>query len=206
VLNVAASRVAAEVHEHSETAMKRAADSAAGGAVGLVRRSVLLAFLLLSGVELEAQGSQTEGDRGWLSGMSLGIPGIRREALAEFFTIGGHWTQFQPNRPGADFGLAFVPRGVAFAALGVVARIGVAVPLVPRAGFAVVPSAGASLLGVVAAGDAAGTIGGNWGIAAVATGEDGWGARIGVSWHQVRASNEAVWLLELGLVWGPRLR
>ena len=175
-------------------------------------RLMLACALILSGLALAsrtsaAQQIDTTTQRRWLSGMSFGIPGYEGETIGEAFTVGGNWTYFKPYRPGPDISVVVAPRAFQFGALAGGLRVGGALPMPLTPGFAVVPSAGATLLAAVSTDGGGGVVGWNWGLAGVVTGDDGWGVRVGMSWHHLEAIDaKPVWLLELGFVRGPRGR
>ncbi len=145
------------------------------------------------------------GERGgWLFGASVGVPGYEGEAVPELFTVGVHWTQLRPGRPGVDLAIGTMPRVLAegFAAVG--ARAGVALPLALSRGAVLLPSAGVSLLGGVGAGGGGGTTGLNAGVAAVLGPAGGAGLRTGVTWHRFGEAGGGLWLVEVGVVRWPR--
>ncbi len=141
---------------------------------------------------------------GWLFGASVGVPGYEGEAVPELFTVGVHWTQLRPGRPGVDLAIGTMPRVLAegFAAVG--ARAGVALPLALSRGAVLLPSAGVSLLGGVGAGGGGGTTGLNAGVAAVLGPAGGAGLRTGVTWHRFGEAGGGLWLVEVGVVRRPR--
>jgi hypothetical protein len=143
---------------------------------------------------------------GWLVGASVGVPGSGGEAAPSLFTVGAHFTQLRPGRLGADLALGTIPRAVTEGAVVGGARAGVALPLALSQGVLLLPSAGASLLGGVGAGGGAGTAGLNAGVAAVVFPAGAVGLRTGVTWHRFEEARAGLWLLEVGLVRGPRAR
>ena len=144
--------------------------------------------------------------RGWLVGVSAGVPGAEGGIEPSLFTVGVNVTQLRPGRPGADLAVVTVPRVIAegFAVVG--ARAGVALPLVVNPNVLLVPSAGVSLLGAAGAGGGGGTAGLNAGAAAVLLSARGVGVRTGVTWHRFDEAGGGLWLLEFGFVRGPRGR
>jgi hypothetical protein len=136
----------------------------------------------------------------------VGVPGSGGEAVPDLFTVGAHVTQWRPRRPGADFAIGIVPRALAYGVAVVGARAGVAVPLAVTPVLSLLPSAGASLLGGAGVGGGAGTAGLNAGVAAVLLPARGGGLRAGVTWHRFAEARDGVWLVEVGIVRGPRAR
>ncbi len=141
---------------------------------------------------------------GWLFGASVGVPGYEGEAVPELFTVGVHWTQLRPGRPGVDLAIGTMPRALAEGLVAVGARAGVALPLALARGAVLLPSAGVSLLGGVGAGGGGGTTGLNAGVAAVLGPAGGAGLRTGVTWHRFGEAGGGLWLVEVGVVRRPR--
>src|SRR5262245_49027479 len=142
--------------------------------------------------------------RHWVVGMSLGVPGYGNEAAPMLTTVGVHGTEYRPGRVGGDFSVGTMPAAISFGVVPLGVRMGIAVPLENRqAGFAVVPSAGTSILGVFSpGGEGDWTIGLNAGLATIIW-SGSVGFRSGVTVHQFAHVERPVWLLELGFVGAP---
>jgi hypothetical protein len=142
----------------------------------------------------------------WLVGGSVGVPGSGRGTELEWTTVGVQWTDFSPGRVGGDISIGTMPRVFAKGVFPLGLRMGITVPLENRAaGFAVLPSAGASLLAALAAGGGGSALGLNAGLATII-----WsgpvGFRTGVTFHRFRESPQPVWLVEMGFVGAPASR
>lgn len=176
------------------------------------RIALIIAPLLTSAANLFAQDLSSAQDSPgtrrseWLVGISLGVPGHEDEFIPELLTMGVHWTQLRAGRMGADFSLGTVPRALGEGVLVLGARGGIALPLAVSPGILLLPSAGVSILGGVGVAGAGGIVGLNAGVAAVLLQTDAAGLRTGVTWHRFGETGEALWLVEVGLVRGPRER
>ena len=179
--------------------------------VAVFRIALLITPLVASALDLTAQEPPPAGDslrapRQWIAGGSVGVPGFGREPFPTMLTVGGHWTQLNIGRLGADFSVGIVPRAFIHGVLAVGARGGVALPVAVSPRMLLLPSGGVSLVGGVGTGGGAGATGFNTGITAVFLPADGAGVRTGITWHRCGDAREALWLLEFGIVRGPRRR
>jgi hypothetical protein len=161
-----------------------------------------ITLLLLASARAQAQDSTATPPGGWMLGGSVGMFGVGAEPLPDLLTIGVHWTQVRPGRPGADISIGTIPRVVVEGAIVGAARIGVTLPLSVAPGLLLLPSAGLSLIGGVGQGGAGGAGGYNLG-GAMVLGTGPIGVRAGATWHRIDVSSSAVWLVEVGVVGRP---
>lgn len=147
--------------------------------------------------------ADTTAARGrWSVGASIGVPGSGADVEPELVTIGLTATRFTPNRPGVDLAIGTAPRALAVGLVAVAARAGLALPLALSRDAYLVPSAGASVVGVGGWGGGAGVYGLNAGIAGIVR-SGPVGLRAGVTWHRMFATGQPIWLLEVGAVGMP---
>lgn len=178
--------------------------------VAVFRIALLITLLAASARDVTAQepiparDSLRVAPRQWIAGVSIGVPGFGGEPFPTLLTVGGHWTQLNIGRLGADFSVGIVPRTLIDGIIAVGARGGVALPLAVSPRMLLLPSAGVSGVGAVGSGGALGVKGFNTGLTAVLMAPDGTGVRSGITWHRFNDAREALWLLELGVVRGPR--
>jgi hypothetical protein len=165
-----------------------------------MRAHVLTLLLsLVIGVRADAQDSTKIG---WMTGISLGVPGYRHEAIPQAFTFGGNFTRVHPGHLGPDFSIGTMPIAIGFGIVPVGARAGLALPLAVAPHLLVIPSAGASAIAALSPGPAGGLAGLNAGIATVVHAGGG-GVRAGITWHGFANMQGAVWLIEFGFVTLP---
>jgi hypothetical protein len=160
---------------------------------------IIVCTLALSASGASAQRDSATTARGWLVGVSAGLPGYDKEPVPELFTIGLNVSQVIPGRLGADFSIGTMPRALIAGAAVLGARAGVALPMAPTPDVLLLPSAGVSLLGGAGEGGGAAIAGVNAGIAAVIWTDDV-GVRTGITWHRFQDFRGAIWLVEFGVV------
>ena len=172
--------------------------------VGLVaHRASLLCALMLTCDATRLFAQDVAGHRdGWMGGPLLGVPGAGREAFIPAITLGVGGTRLVPNRPGADLAIELVPRLLEAGALVLGARAGIGLPLELTRDVFIVPSAGLSALGGLASGGG-GATGGPYAGAAAVVARGALGVRAGITVHRFGGGNEALWLMELGLMHVP---
>ena len=172
-----------------------------------VARAALLvcipALLTIAGVGLaHGQDTTTARREGWIVGPLLGVPGVGSDYDASFFTLGLGVTRLVPNRPGLDFAIGTVPRVISDGYLPVGVRLGPSIPLALSSDAFIIPSAGVSVIGAVGSGGAAGTGAFYWGASLVAA-HGPVGFRAGATWHRPYATDQSLWLVEVGVMHVP---
>ena len=162
-------------------------------------RSLAVLVLVATAARAQAQDSTAAAAHGgWISGISLGVPGRRHEAVPDLFTFGGNFTQLRPGRLGADISLGTMPYALAFGVVPIGVRADVALPIATAKHLLVIPSAGVS--GIATIGVINGPVlGANVGLATILHG-GGSGVRAGVTWHGFGGVEGSYWLAELGFV------
>lgn len=143
--------------------------------------------------------------RDWLVAFSVGLPGYGSETAGlALTTVGMQWTQARLNRPAADGAFGILPIGFAAGAAVFGMRGGLAFPVQAAPGVILLPSGGVSAVAGLGMGGADGIVGYNAGLAAVVLARSGVGLRVGTTFHRFEEVDGAIWLLELGIVRGPR--
>ena len=169
-------------------------------------RSLAALVLLFVGVRVEAQSLATDSrasrPQGWLVGASLGVPGYGSETAPDLFTVGINVTELRIGRPGPDLSIGTMPLLLAGGALPFGIRADFALPIAVAPHLIVLPSAGLSVIGVVASYGGGGIPGANAGIATVLH-QGSLGLRTGLTLHSFQESHGAIWLFEVGLVHVP---
>ena len=149
-----------------------------------------------------AQDSTASETTPWMHGPSVGLLTEGRDRIP---TVGLHYTEIRPGKIGLDFSFGTCPLTLALGALSVASRGGLTVPIELRRGLLLLPSAGASLVGIAGLGGGGATFGYNVGGAAL-LGAGTKRFRTGLTWHRMRDVNRDYWLLELGFVNFPDTR
>jgi hypothetical protein len=135
----------------------------------------------------------------WGIGISLGMPGYRRNVNADFMTFGLSFTQLHPGRLGADIAVGTMPKFVQNGLAPIGLRADLTFPLAPAKHLVLLPAAGFSAIGVIGSGGAGAVAGPNAGLATVLySGEVG--LRTGITFHSFHRMDGPVWLFEVGFV------
>ncbi|HEY7236799.1 MAG TPA: hypothetical protein VH539_21745 [Gemmatimonadaceae bacterium] len=198
----------AELAEESEWRSLRLGDPVRGVPILDGRRNWsfrLRAFvpIALAAIAFRAEAQASDSLRAaldhWAIGISLGLPAYRRQVVPEFTTVAISFTQFRPERLGADIAIGTVPRldQSSLGALG--GRAGVTFPLAPVKHLLILPSAGVSAIAMASPGGAGGAAGFNGCLATVLYAGDV-GLRTGITVNSLHGFGAPVWLLEVGFV------
>ena len=166
-----------------------------------IERVVVAVTLLLLGAGHSV--AQAQSDAGakpaeWMIGMSLGVPGVQRNAYPMLTTFGLQFTEIQDGSLGADLAIGTLPFLILNGSIPLGFRGDLTVPFVAPH-LIVMPSGGVSVIGAMGPGGGAGLLGLNTGLAAVVR-ERGFGLRTGITLHFFPGLNKPVWLAELGFV------
>jgi hypothetical protein len=149
---------------------------------------------------LGAQDAAGWSPRGWISAVSVGVPGTGDAPMPILFTVGANFTQDRPNSLALDAAVGTMPFLIAHGLPAVGARVGVALLLEVVPGLTLVPSAGASFIGMTARSNDAVASGWNAGFTFLTRDPDGSGLRIGATWHQLDYDRQPLWLIEFGVL------
>jgi hypothetical protein len=173
-------------------------------------RSLGLLAVLVASLRAAAQSlapTAVEAPRldGWLTGVSLGLPGYGSATDPTFFTFGFNVSRLRPGHLGPDLSIGTLPMWLAEGAVPFGVRAGFALPVEAAPHFLVLPSAGLTVIGLLSP-DGGGAIRGyNVGLATVAY-SGTVGLRTGVTLHSFPDARGAAWLLEVGIVSVPLRR
>jgi hypothetical protein len=132
------------------------------------------------------------------------VPGYESEPVPALMTVGVQWTWLHPGRVGPDFSLGTIPCAVVAGVLALAFRGGIALPLQFSPRVFLLPSGGVSLLGAAGEGGGGAIVGWNTGITAVFLAPNSVGLRTGITWHRFPDAEGPIWLVELGVVRGPK--
>ena len=164
-----------------------------------LRYAYVCALGILVSPTAHAQASADSATSSWVTGGSLGLLAAGRDRIP---TIGVQWTQVRAEHLGLDFSVGTSPLAIAVGALAVAGRGGLTLPIVPRAGVMLLPSAGLSLLAAASGEGGGAAYGYNVGGAAIlGTGTTRF--RGGITWHRMRDENRGYWLIEMGIANTP---
>ncbi len=160
-------------------------------------RGGVVALLLMAVPTLDACGQDTARTASTLTAFTMGVPGTGGEAIYPLFTMGMTVNGFQPSKVNPELAIGTMPYALANDLLVLGTRFGLAVPSVVSDRFILLPSAGVGLAGVLGGGVVPSAYAG---VAAVmGTGRSS-AFRAGVTWHRFSEEQDAVWLVEFGVV------
>jgi hypothetical protein len=165
---------------------------------------VALLFVTLRSAEINAQDTLPRREWRSMVGVSVGLPGHRRQTSFDLTTAAVSFTRVRPSHVGFDLSVGTAPRAIAdgIGALGI--RAGAVLPIPVGSGAMLLPGAGMSIVVLSANQGIAGAYGWNGSVTALLATTPSTAIRTGISLHELNAVY-GFWLYEVGIAWciGP---